>query len=197
MRPKIRGMVAEHGSMVWEKQVRAFALLEIVVVLAITALLFGLAVLRIADGGRHQAVEQEGKRLKAIFDLAMQTAILQGREIGAVVGESSYAFVVYQEGQWRAFEDTSVLRRRSLPDGLQIVVAVEGELLAQEQQSGTAGNPQIIFFSNGEISPFQVYLSDRHSSRSFKLTGSLTGVLELSETGSHSGNLSSSSRTTL
>ncbi len=168
--------------MVWKKQARAFTLLEVVVVLAITSLLFGLAVLKIADGGRQQTVEQEGKRLKAIFELAMQTAILQGWEIGAVVSEGSYAFAVHGEGQWRPLQDPSTFRRRPLPAGLQIFLAVEGKLLPQGKQSGTGIEPQIIFFSSGEISPFEIRLSDRHSSRTFRLTGSLTGVLELSET---------------
>lgn len=167
--------------MVSRERIRAFTLLEVVVVLAISALLFGLAVLGMGDGGRSESLAHEGKRLKAICEFATQMAIVQSQEIGAVFGENSYAFVIYQEDQWRPLQGISALRRRTLPDGFQIQVATEGRLLRLEKQSGKALDPQIIFFSNGEISPFEIYLIDEHPTRSFRLTGSLTGVLELSD----------------
>lgn len=169
--------------MVSKERIRGFTLLEVVVVLAISALLFGFAVLGIGDGGRSRLVEEEAKRLKAIFELAAQTAILQSEEIGAIFGDNTYAFLRYQEDQWQPLKGDNVLRRRSLPDGLQIHIAAEGSSLSLEGPLAEEGgsNPQIIFFSNGEISPFEVQLTDKHSARSWRLTASLTGVLELSE----------------
>ena len=176
-------MFSGRDSMVSKKRIWGFTLLEVVVVLAITALLFGLAVLGIGDGGRNQLLEHEGKRLKAICELAAQTAILQSEEIGAVFSENSYGFVLYHEGQWLPLQGNSVLRRRSLPVGYRLAVVAEGSLLPLEKRSGKTVDPQIIFFSNGEMLPFEIYLADEHSTRSVRLTGSLTGVLELSEAG--------------
>ncbi len=175
-------MASEQYRLISKARIRAFTLLEVVVVLAITALLFGFAVLGIGDGGRSKVLDQEGKRLKAICELAAQAAILQSQEIGAVFGENTYAFLNYKEGQWQPLQDDSALRRRSLPDGFQIQVAAEGSLLMLDAFLGKKANPQIIFFSNGEISPFEIHLTDEQSMRSLRLTGSLTGVLELGET---------------
>lgn len=169
--------------MILQARIRAFTLLEVVVVLAITALLFGFAVLGIGDGGRSQVLDQEGKRLKAICELAAQMAMLQSQEIGAVFGENTYAFLSYREGQWQPLQDNNALRRRSLPEGLQIHIAAEGRLLMLDKPVSKEAGPQIIFFSNGEISPFEIYLSDEQSARAVRLTGSLTGVLELGEAG--------------
>jgi general secretion pathway protein H len=164
-----------------KERARGFTLLEVVVVLAITAILFSFAVLAIGDGGRKQVLEHEGKRLKAICELAAQMAILQGQEIGAVFGQTTYGFVNYQDGQWQTLQDDRVLRQRSLPDGLQIHIAAEGRLLQLNNQLSSEVDPQVIFFSNGEISPFEIHFTDAHSTRSLRLTGSLIGALELSE----------------
>jgi type II secretion system protein H len=167
--------------MISKERIRAFTLLEVVLVLVITALLFGLVVLGTGVGGRSELLEHEGKRLKAICELAAQMAILQSQEIGAVFGKNSYAFVIHQDEQWRPLEGDSALRHRTLPEGYLIEAAAEGSLLRLDEQSRKSSAPQIIFFSNGEILPFEIYLIDEHSTRSLRLTGNLAGVLELSD----------------
>lgn len=158
---------------------RAFTLLELVVVLAITGLLLGFAALTIGDGGRRGAMEREAERLKALCELAAQKAILQAQEIGVLFDERGYAFLVFADDQWLPPDGDGVLRRRSLPEGLRLLVATEGSRLFFGQSSAREFTPQVIFFSSGEISPFEILLADEHAVDSFRLSGAPDGTLEL------------------
>ena len=149
--------------------------------LAITTILFGLATLAIGDGGRGRVVEHEAKRLQRLCELAAQTAVLQGQEIGAVFTENTYGFFNHDTDQWRAFAGNDPLRRRSLPEGLRFHIAIEGSLLTLDAARAEVEDPQIIFFANGEIVPFEAHLTDTQSRRSFRLSANMTGALELSE----------------
>jgi general secretion pathway protein H len=91
-------------------------LVEMLVVLAIVAIMAGIVVLGIGSGGDRNA-EVEAKRLAARLTLAADEAMVGDRPLAIAWDKDSYRFLVEQSGQWR--EDTvSALAPHKLPSGV-------------------------------------------------------------------------------
>lgn len=92
---------------------RGFTLIEMLVVLAIIAIL-SLMLIGVAKPGEATLVDREGRRLAALLELGLAEARASGRSIAWSPEGSGYAFWhKSDDGEWALYPDSSIYRRRS------------------------------------------------------------------------------------
>lgn len=141
---------------------RGFTLIELLVVLVIIGLVAAGAVLAIGTTGRDSGLENETERLGTLVDYVRDQAELGTREYGLRCESGAYEFVVFDQrrGIWSGIETDDVLRMRTLPPGVQLRLRIEGREVALKRPAKDAPpQPQIMLFSNGDITSFEVSLA--------------------------------------
>jgi general secretion pathway protein H len=141
-----------------------FTLVELLVVLVIIGVIAAGAVLAVTTTGRDNELEREGERLAALTGYVREQAELETREYGLRLLADRYEFVRFdaRSGQWIPVEDDVVLRPRELPEGLLPRLWIEGREVvlpaaaAQDKAELEDFTPQIMLFSNGDVTPFRL-----------------------------------------
>jgi general secretion pathway protein H len=141
---------------------RGFTLLELMIVVFVIGLVTAGVVISFSGGSRDEQLEREAARLDALFDYVREQAELQTRDYGFRISTRGYSFVVYDvlANQWRPAEEDDALRERPFPDGIETEVVVEGRKVVLEAKKKDIEDfmPQVMIFSNGDISSFEVIL---------------------------------------
>ena len=70
-----------------------FTLIELLVVIVIIGTIVSIALLSIGVGGDDGDVDRERRRFASLIEIVRDEAMLQGREFGIEVMQSSYRFV--------------------------------------------------------------------------------------------------------
>lgn len=160
---------------------RGFTLIEIMVVMVIIALLAGATTLVIGDNQQRRMLENEARRLVAIIGLTQDEAIFQNVEIGLRLEEEGYSFRGLDEASLSWIDlPQDFLKAREFPDWIELdLKGVSKEIeLKKPDEDKASFYPQIMFFSTGESTPFEVTL--RHKTdRDIKftlITDGLNGV---------------------
>jgi len=160
-----------------------FTLLELLVVLVLIGIITSFAVLSIGDGGRQEQLKQEAQRIQAIFSLAGEEAVLRSLEIGVVLQRQGYAFVAYDGEGWQPIAGDDMFREYTLPDTVELSLYMEGlqvELTPQTADEEGKITPQLLFFSSGERTPFELSLAYRDGQPlAFRLQAPLMGPMAL------------------
>lgn len=154
---------------------RGFTLLEILVVVLIIGVVLTIATLAIRDNP-GQRLETEGQRFAALLRLAAQEAVLQSREVAIVFERRGYHFQILEDGAWTEPED-NVFRPRTLPDGMEFDLVIEGERL--EFGSERRQDPRIFLLSGGEMTPFELDIRFGDRSAAYRIRGDFGGRLAL------------------
>jgi general secretion pathway protein H len=138
-----------------------FTLVEILVVVVIIGVLAAALLLSVSLTGKDQELEKESTRLVDLVKYAREQAELQTREYGIMFQDDSYQFLVYDthRAQWREVFEDDALGERKLPDGLDVKLTVDARPVVLKRPKDAADKtPQVMLFSNGELSTFQVVL---------------------------------------
>jgi len=162
-----------------------FTLLELMVVIVIIGIVISMAVISIKVlGGDHQ-MDQEAKRLQAILIQSREDAMLTGADVGLRIDPRGYDFLRFsnRENRWIAVANDALLRERTLPEGLNANLRMEGrDVKLQMRNSGSAEQPalpQIILQASGDIVPFDVQLSRAGTEELRRISGQANGSIEL------------------
>lgn len=91
-----------------------FTLLEILVVVAILAIVAGLVVASI-DGDERGTLDREARRFAGAVSYAARRAELRHETLGVSGEDAAWRFWLRSEGRWRALSDDEPLAARSLP----------------------------------------------------------------------------------
>lgn len=135
---------------------RGFTLIEILVVIIVVGLLAALAVVNMGGSGQAREMENEVRELYLLMQTASEQATLNNQEIGLKLLEDGYQFVVFDESNREWGEQVERLfRPRSLPEWLVVTPLIEDGLptLAGEEDPL---EPDLVFFSSGEVTPFEL-----------------------------------------
>jgi len=144
--------------------------MEIMVVIAIIGLITAVVMVNFSSTRRDDQLDQEAEKLDALFDYVREQAELQTRDYGFRVNDKAFSFVVFDilGNQWRPVEEDDALREREFPEGIEPKVVVEGRTIVLDVKKKDIEDytPQIMIFSNGDLSSFEVTLQ-REGSQQF------------------------------
>ena len=150
-----------------------FTLIEIMVVVVIIGVVAALMVLSFTLTGRDRELEKESDRLFALFTYAREQAELQTREYGVLFQDDGYEFLTYdvRRALWRSVPDDEALVARRLPDGLGVKLTVEARpVVLARPKDARDKTPQVMIFSNGDLTSFAATLEREGGLRSVTVT---------------------------
>jgi len=150
-----------------------FTLIEVLVVVTIIGIITAAVVLSVSVTGRDRELEREGDRLLALFNYAREQAELQTREYGVLFQDDGYEFLAYdvRRGNWRSVFEDDALHARRLPQGLGVRLTVEArQVVLARPRDATDKTPQVMIFSNGDLTSFAATLERDGGLRSVTLT---------------------------
>ena len=162
-----------------------FTLLEVLVVVVIIGIITSMAVISVNVLGGDHEMQQEAERLQAILIQSREDAMLQSRDLGLRLDESSFEFLEYdgRTERWRPVLGDPLLRERTLPSGLRVQLRLEDrDVQLKPRQPATERDPiypQVILQASGEIVPFDVIFSRDGSDEQRRVTGTVEGRVEL------------------
>lgn len=160
-----------------------FTLLELLVVLVLIGIIISFAVLSVGDGGRQERLRQEAQRIASLFDLVGEEAVLRSLEFGVVLQRGGYTFVVYEGSDWVPVTGDDLLREHTLPEGVELALFMDGLEVSLKPRSAMpeeAVIPQLLFFSSGERTPFELSVGYREGAPlAYRLQAPLMGPMTL------------------
>jgi general secretion pathway protein H len=169
-----------------------FTLVEIMAVVFIIGIMVGLAAISI-NGHSERLLQTEAQRLFQKIRLAVEEAEYSQNEFGlSLKDKNSYQFFRFDEQlmEWVKL-DKDFFQPVEMDDGFEMVIdTAESELdtsvlYAQETNEKARDygeknqeEPEVIFFSDGQITPFKLSISNKYLSKNvFVVSGnSLSGL---------------------
>jgi general secretion pathway protein H len=171
---------------------KGFTFLEILAVVVIIGITISFASLSLSSRAVDERLATEAERLEALLKLAADEAVIQGEEIGLLVGADGYAFYHLDRNQWAAYE-AGPLRERALPEGMSLHLAGDGgeevqiplpdETDRSMDKGKKAAQPQILLLSSGELTPFVLQLRIDQLEVVYEAEGKLTGQISMKRIG--------------
>ena len=152
--------------------------------IVIIGIMVGMTVLSMGTLGGDDHTEKEARRLTALTHLLGEEALVQGRDYGVEFFTDGYRFLSWDpdERLWSPVDDDAVFRRRTLPDGVRAILAVDGQevvLESDERREADEIVPHVAIFSSGEFTPFELFLATDSVRDAWTLRGLMHGELEL------------------
>ena len=156
-----------------------FTLVEVMLVMLLIGLLATTVVMNFSGESREERLEKEAERFQQVFQFVAETAMLKQQEWGLYIKEDRYGFLYYsnEDNKWAAADEPAGVREHKLPEGVVLSLELEGlpgedsNLLSQldwqldedeqEADSKIPVLPQVFILSSGEISPFQLLLTEK------------------------------------
>jgi len=163
---------------------RGFTLIEILVVVVIIGVVSAGAMLSLGVLGKDRQIDTERERLEVLLRIVREEAAMQGREYGVRGFIGGYEFVVYEprSGQWERVAEDRTLRRRRLPEGLEMALRVEGKPIVLPCAEAKDATPQIMLFSSGELNLFELTIMREQSTEGFRVApGSDDDTIEITK----------------
>lgn len=149
---------------------QGFTLLEVLLVVALMAIVSTTVVLTLSPNDPQRELAREAQRFAAVMNMVVERAVLTGTEYGVITTDHDYRFVRYYQGKWQLVEGDRMMRPYPLPDDIAMSMVVD-ELpwqkddslfsndslfddMFEEEQQDQKLLPQVFIYSYGEFMPF-------------------------------------------
>jgi len=186
-----------------------FSLIEILVAMAIVAVLIGVAVPYLG-GNSDKLARDEIERLLAVIQSVKDKAVIENREYGLSINENAYQVLLLEDEdeeqpvRWQLVSEQPGLAEYEFPPEVEVNLAIDGDnifksseedvdifeedvdIFEEEESEPKVEPPQIYFLSTGEQNQFtiaialkEIYQADADEILFYRLQGKLTGKLTL------------------
>lgn len=147
---------------------RGFTLLELLVVIALVAILTGTVALGMGQADVEYRLAGHADQLAYRIELARQFALQRNREWGLFVESELIRFVEYdpEAGRW-VTQNKDPFKSLKGFDGVRF--RAETETLARLPSGRRNALPDVLLFSSGETTPFTLYLEPRTAGRAWSV----------------------------
>lgn len=161
------------------KRSNGFTLIEILVVLAVIAILVSIATINTNHDGRYDDLKNESQRLKFIFSSLSDEALFQNKNIGLLMSRTEIKPYFYEitlnnskaqtannssanqiEYHWAEYTGKNT-KLYTLPEKMEFELTIDGqsiELPFALKESKEEVNPNIFLLASGEQSQFSLNL---------------------------------------
>ncbi|MGA9333154.1 MAG: type II secretion system minor pseudopilin GspH [Rudaea sp.] len=153
-----------------------FTLIEILVVVVILAVLAGALTLAVGGVGGARQLAHAAAQAQALIGFACERAELTGREIGFSVNSKGYRFSNLDRGNWLPIGSDELRPRQWLP-GMTLKLERDGHQV--DVASAFPEKPQLVCFSSGELTAFQLQLQMAEVSGGYRIEGQPDGSVKL------------------
>ena len=157
-----------------------YTLIEILIVIFIVSIVTTVALLAIGRN-ENKRLESFANDLTQLISLAEEEAMLQPAVLGLIVNGQALQFVQLRtdeekkKNSW-VLTQNKILAKQNIPDGIQIDLNIGNDRIAlSEDETQT---PQIIISTNGEITPFAIYVSQKNKKPRYVVRGEVDGSVE-------------------
>ena len=138
-----------------------FTLLELLTVLIIVGVLAGAIVLSYTGSTQSRMLHTHAERLMLAIELARQQSTIQNEILGVKLRRDTYEFLRLQADQkWQVINATP-LQPRSLGTEHSLLGRLLGNPASSTNLKFAAIEPEIVIYPSGEVSPFEVTLTNR------------------------------------
>ncbi len=157
-----------------------FTLIEVLVAVAIVAIVALVVGIGMSGLGGDRELEREAKRLKSHIDYACEIALLNGRSMGLMqTRNGGYEFLQRIGGQWLPIKDQPVLAAHRLPANMRLSMKRENQKLPLSSENTEARRPQIACLASGEMTPFTAELEASGADQRFVIVGHIDMQTEM------------------
>ena len=153
-----------------------FTLIELLIVIFILSLISSIIIVRISiNPAASSRVESYSKQVYLAFLYLQEQAILQSQQIGVSFTDHRMVVKNYSvefgenSGEWIEDPESQAFKNLTIPKNIQVSMSLPTQPNAD----------QIIFYSSGDISPFELQISDK--TKVFHITGYAYGDLKLEQ----------------
>lgn len=155
---------------------RGFTLIELLVVIVIISITVTFASFAVMHSLQQRQIKIAAETLNTLLSAAQQQAILQANTLGLRIEKHSYEFYQWHansgaKGQWQAITSDRLLSYHDLGDSILLTLKISSPSIEKQ--------PQIIFYSDGEMTAFTLLLSIKNSPAVFQLRGETNGTIQL------------------
>ena len=171
-----------------------FTLIELLVVIVIIGTIVSMALLSIGVGADDEDVDRERRRFASLMEIVRDEAMLQGREFGIEVMQSSYRFVEYDPlaRLWVEPPFDELYELRELPEGVELELFIDEKRIDLQRDpkrlddpdkrmssSVQTFEPHLFVFASGEGTVFEIHFWRRQTDYRAILRGDVLGNMEL------------------
>lgn len=166
-----------------------FTLIEVLVVLVIVAAMAGLLVFSFKDNP-ERALKREAQGLAALLNTAADEAVMRSRELGLVINDAGYRFVVFdaEKNTWEPVLQKP-LGEHVFEAGYHVEFALDGEKVddatrarieaftargaadTEADLESSGDKPTLLLLSSGELTPFTLTLQRGDASVTLRSDG--------------------------
>lgn len=167
------------------KRTGGFTLIELLVVVFIISIVTSVAVLTVGRNERKQ-VESFANELTQLVSLAEEQAVLRSNVLGLSLHQDYFQFSHLQlakngaQQDWKPYTDT-VLGKRFVPDDIEVGINVGDSNSTTDDDDSKPKKPQIIISSNGDVTPFSIYIGQKGKKPRYVISGDTDGNVTTKE----------------
>lgn|SRR3990167_741781 len=149
-----------------------YTLIEILIVMVIVSIVTGVAMLTIGRS-ENKKLETVASELTQMISLAEEQAMLQPAVLGLAIAPQSYRFFRLktdestQKNSWVLLQDY-ILNRQMVPQDIELRLMSDGQKQSDQK-------PAIIISTNGDMTPFTIYISKRNEKPKYIVRGDTDG----------------------
>lgn len=155
---------------------KGFTLIELLVVVVIIGVLSSMIAFSLSPN--KPSPQRESRRFHQVLEAARQQAVLFNQELGVELRGNNYRVLQWRAQQWRPL-DTAQFSEYRLPEDLSQTLWLDGLASETAAAGGDQPQPQIVFFSTGEVTPFGWTLQDSGEINQWRLSASPVGEFDL------------------